>query len=396
MSHDLAEDEESYYSEEEVTCSENTDESFAELEKELMTSAGGPLPHLLASAMARESETRVAPKSATVSNARPPHPLFGGGGDAKSSLLEQIKQRGETPPTVQASSSNCSQAVSAPRPAPARTTAAPASRPPHPLFGGGDGGKSALMEQIKQRGVTQPAAHSSSSDNKPEAALVTKAVSAPPKPAPKPVAQMSMAEQVAMMAAKRQQRMQGGSGDESVEENTIQTPVRVVSSPASAPTPAPTPVTTLTRSPPPPPQFVPLTTAKKVDKKPEKKSGGFFGGGKKEDKKVVTDKKPVPKAAPTPVAQPVTVLKTYKPEPLLITEKPSAPIFSQSILKPTGAVRENAVAKLPESAERVERAPPATTTTTTTTTTTKTKRVIQSDPEYDVVEYKVGCFCTVL
>ena len=40
--------------------------------------------------------------------------------------------------------------------------------------------------------------------------------------------------------------------------------------------------------------------------------------------------------------------------------------------------------------------PGETITTTRTKTITQTKRVIRSDPEYDVTEFKTGCFCTVM
>lgn len=243
----------------------------------------------------------------------------------------------------------------------------PPKRPPHPLFGGGGGapGNSALLDQIKARGSTPATSQGSGAG----AAAPPKPRAPPPPPAPKPpkpAGEMSIAEQVAMMAAKRQNRMTNGAA-----------PV-VSETPAVAP--APPPPKPAPPAPQPKPAAAPAATKKK----------GLFGGGSKQKEAGAPTKKVTPPPAPAPA--PYTI-KSYVPPPIE-TASPAAPTFSQARLKPTG-IRQDAT---PAAAEPEETAPSAvpTTTTTRTTTTTKTKRVTKSNPQYDEVEYKVGCFCTVM
>lgn len=248
-------------------------------------------------------------------------------------------------------------------------------RPPHPLFGGG--GNAALLNQIKARGAT-PAASQAVSQSNP---TIRKPVPVPqsPKitsPRPKPAGQLSMAEQVAMMAAKRQQRLDGG-------ESPKETPVSPV-----VPTPPPRPV---------------ATPSQKATEAPKKKKGFFGGGGKpKSDagKTKITPKPTPRKVAPQapPAAEP-HIIKSYKPEPISSPVVPApAGAFTQDRLKPTGRREDKPAPALVAEAPAQELATPSVpiTTTTKTTTVTKTKRVTKSDPEYDIVEYKVGCFCTVM
>jgi hypothetical protein len=333
-------EEESYYSEEEVSESDS-DFEFAELEKEIYNRRGGPPPQVLA-AMGKNAST-FTPKAA---------------------------------------------------PAPAAPPA-PAARPPHPLFGGGgsDGGRNALLDQIKARGATPPAAEGGSGGSGKGPAPKAPAPVAPPAPrpvpppAPKPVAQLSMAEQVALMAAKRQERLQADSNEKGSDENVA---------------PTPEPANTVVAAPP-APVMAAASKSEPVKKEETKAKGGGFFGGKKDKKetnnKVVT--KAAPAAVPAPVAaapEPATVIKSYKPEPLPLPAK-AAPAYSQARLKPTGIREDSPAAQLEEDTapQQPEAAPlPITTSTTTTTTTTKTKRVTKSTPEYDVTEYKVGCACTVM
>ena len=124
-------------------------------------------------------------------------------------------------------------------------------------------------------------------------------------------------------------------------------------------------------------------------------------------------------AASPPPAKPV-VIKQYKPDPLPPQNNTATtPVFSQAILKPTGLKDGPAATEGQEGAPEqaltnarvksttlsedggttTEEVNPETgeiVTTTRTKTVTTTKRVVKTDPEYDVTEYKVGCFCTVL
>jgi hypothetical protein len=386
--HSLEDDEESYYSEEEVTCTEEDDDDddfeFKELEREIYGRMGGPPPTVLAAMSKKGSSKALVPKAAPeppkaepAPIARPPNP-FGGG--ANNALLEQIKARGSTPPAAQGTSSKTA--------APAVETPAPA-RPPHPLMGGGSGGNP-LLDQIKARGATPPSAQSSG-----------KVASPPPPaaaPAPKPLASMSMAEQVAAMAAKRQQRLEG-TPTESVPQRPEETnpdsddvlAAQVAAMAAKrqqrmegGATPAASSVVVA--------KPAVSAPAPKVVPEPSKKKEKL---SKKEKKaaKAAAAKPVVPAAPPAPASNEVTIIKTYKPEPLPLPEK-AAPVFTQAQLKPvrTSATTTSAV-------EPVEAAPEqhlTTTTTTTTTTITKTKRVTKADPEYDVTEYKMGCACTVM
>jgi hypothetical protein len=212
---------------------------------------------------------------------------------------------------------------------------------------------------------------------------------------------MSLAEQVAAMAAKRQQRVSGNT--EEPEENNNGNKV-AASAPATvttlaAPKPvAPTPVPAA------PKPAVPRQTSESNSKK---KVGGFFGGTTTAAKTPAEQPKKASNAILTPAGQAAAephTIKSYKPDPIPVQPpkvQNTEAVFTQSRLKPTGirgdespavqlaratAPQETALA-LPEITGK---------TTTTTTTVTKTKRVTKSDPEYDIVEYKVGCGCSIM
>jgi hypothetical protein len=288
-------------------------------------------------------------------------------------------------------------APSAPKPKskPIPTSTAAASLPPHPLHGIGGGGndKSALHDQIKAMAANRNRrVEREGPPALPEKPKPKKSIDAvlPPVSKPAGMATASIADQVAMMAARRNQRMQ-----EEVDETPLhpaQTDSITNISTPSAPS-QPVVTTMVTRTPPPPVTHTPLTT-KKIEKV-ENQKVGFFGGSKKAAKE-----NPAP--APTSPPQEPFIIKTYKPEPIP-AEQAKPPVFTQARLKSTG-LRDD----LPKEKEEQKEAPlpqpetnealkaGTTTTTITTVTTTKTKRVVKSDPEYDVTEYKVGCFCTVM
>lgn len=416
----LADDEESYYSEEEVTCTEDDDDDdfeFKDLEKEIYGRMGGPPPDVL-KAMGKKAPTPSPvideqPK-------RPPHPLMGGGSGGKNPLLEQVKARGATPPAAVGSGNSNKENVSPP---------SMPKRPPHPLMGGGGGNP--LLDQIKARGAIPPSTQGSGAKSDAAVSAVASKPKPPPPPPPsKPLAQMSMAEQVAAMAAKRQQRLEAGASAQSNNEETEPPKSAVLAAPTETPATNNTPMAiksiTIAKT---TPAVVPTTqpVVHSVEAKKSGRSGGIFGGGKKktEETTVVAPSKPIRVVTKTPPAvtpvvsvpaeEEVTIIKTYKPEPLPLPPKKTIPVFAQAKLKPVSRGPENDMNNVtttepittttaitstdvvaPVGEEMSLPKARTTTTTTTTTTITKTKRITKSDPEYDVTEYKVGCACTVM
>jgi hypothetical protein len=123
------------------------------------------------------------------------------------------------------------------------------------------------------------------------------------------------------------------------------------------------------------------------------KSRGWFRSDKK--KQVPVKKKKEENASAgdgswtAPAPRPVRIVQPQQtiPEP-----QKKAPEFQQIKLR-------SATAETPDDEDAQETAPPpgpATTTTTTKTITHKPKEVKMSTPEYEIKEYKVGCFCEIL
>lgn len=293
------------------------------------------------------------------------------------------------------------------------------ARPPHPLFGGE--GRNALLDQIKARGQTPVSVQGKSSGS----SVSTKPAPAIPAPkptpalAPKPAGQLSMAEQVALMAAKRQQRMEGTDNGGGNERVIVPAPSDSARTQPTQPVTAPAPVsasvdsraaatkttTTVTAAP-------TTTVVKSVKRLPKPTTAPT----------VVKSNNVTSRPAPSSVeaAAPV-VIKSYIPDPIPPLQNQNStsttqPIISQAILKPTGkrdeiiserdTAPETVSAKVKETTQHTTSTETGPTTvdpetgevitTTRTKTVTTTKRVIKTTPEYDETEYKVGCFCTVM
>lgn len=293
-------------------------------------------------------------------------------------------------------------------------------RPVHPLFGGGGGSKSALNDQIKMMANKRNARVEKEGPKEPP-----KPVASPNKPAPlrpsggpsnaRGGATASLADQVAMMAARRsKQREDQGVAPVASKTDMVQQ--------ANAPTTSSTKITTdpvkkkpvVIKTVPAKTSTVktwtkPATSPPAPEPAPEPAKKGFFG-------KKSASPSPAPPAAPKAR---VIVRPTPQPEPK------KTPEFTQARLKPVqkpdadssksagknvvlgpGGLRstgkkldeppkqiliEKANEPEPEpepEPKKVERAPAP------TTTVTKTKRV--TEPEYEVTEYKIGCVCTIL
>jgi hypothetical protein len=291
---------------------------------------------------------------------------------------------------------------SPPKPKPMQSSQAAASSPPHPLHGGGGGGndKSALHDQIKAMAANRNRRiEKEGPPAPPEKPKPKKSIDdvLPPGGKPAGMGTASIADQVAMMAARRNQRMQGGGDDTPLHTAQTEPPTNTQVSTSNVPSTLSQPVVTtmVTRTLPPPVTHAPVT--QKTVEKVENKKGGFFGGSKK-----VATGNQAPALAPASPSQEPFIIKTYKPEPIA-AEQAKPPVFTQARLKTTGLrddlpkeKGEEMEAPLPQPETNEASKAGTTTTTITTVTTTKTKRVVKSDPEYDVTEYKVGCFCTVM
>ena len=323
------------------------------------------------------------------------------------------------------------------------------ARPPHPLFGGGGG--NALTDQIKAKAAQRNARVESAGG----AAAVDPAANKPKKsiesvlpPGSKPggMQTASLADQVAMLAAKCKQQLEiqeqstdGGAAGLKITEppavpRTAPPPVRPSTDPKLAPA-QPYTMTTITKV---KKQSATMTTTstvpnaaaaavaakKKEDDKAKSGGGGWFGGGKKATaetnkendafkvKRVVppppTPPKPEP---PKPTFQQAQLRSTNnKTEPESSASSSAPPIFSQAKLKPTGIAldlapvepgseadnnnnnkaQESAPAPPMEGPTEIRRVTPG----VAAPPTQHIKCITKGETEYEVVEYK--CACTIL
>lgn len=171
----------------------------------------------------------AAAESYTSPPNRPPHPLFGGGDDRKLALNDQIRAMGakraqkienegvKKTPEPSEKKESIDQASPSSEPSP--------SRPPHPLFGGGDL-KLSLNDQIKATAAKRAQRIEKEGVKKtPEPPEKKKSIDQvmPPHVLGKPggnTQTATLAEQVAMMAARREVRMvEGGSEPAVSDEN---------------------------------------------------------------------------------------------------------------------------------------------------------------------------------
>jgi hypothetical protein len=315
------------------------------------------------------------------SPARPAHPLFGGAG-AKNALLEAAnnmeRKREQNPPEELRPSR--SSAASSPI-----ASSAPPKRPAHPLFGGGGAGGPGLSlnDQIKQMASKRNDRVAKEGVQMPEPSKPKKAINTVMTPGNRAGATQSgsLAEQVAAMAARRQNRMAEGA-EPAVSEAPRGRPVPPPTRPATEPVAAPAVV----------------------------KKAGFFGRSE--------PAKPSPVAPARTNTQPVNTsnnrhtfqkaqLRGVKPDPApLASASSSSPAFVNAKLKPTGksldlapTIAQPSTEKEPEPQGEVEesamtkiirRETPA----VEAGPSEKITRVTKSDPTYEVVEYK--CVCTVM
>ena len=138
----------------------------------------------------------VDPAPPAAPMARPPHPLFGGGGglgELKNAAKSMNARHGGISETKAISGKG---SVSASTPPPSSSPA----RPPHPLMGGGGsgggGGGMSLQDQIKVQAAKRKA--------RVEAGGAVQQNIVPAAPAPKP---MSISDEVAKRAAQRKERL---------------------------------------------------------------------------------------------------------------------------------------------------------------------------------------------
>mmetsp|Transcript_13425 Transcript_13425/g.25526 ORF Transcript_13425/g.25526 Transcript_13425/m.25526 type:complete len:556 (-) Transcript_13425:285-1952(-) len=132
----------------------------------------------------------AAPSPPATPMARPPHPLFGGGGglgELKNAAKSMNARHGGISET-KAQSGKGSVSASAPPPSP------PQARPTNPLMGGGGG--MSLQDQIKAQAAKRNA--------RVEAGGPVQQKTVPAAPAPKP---MSISDEVAKRAAQRKERL---------------------------------------------------------------------------------------------------------------------------------------------------------------------------------------------
>ena len=342
--------------------------------------------------------TKSAPTSTATPSGRPVHPLFGGAG-AKNALAAAAANMDIKRAANPSSDPRPSRGINATSGGGGGSNAPPPSRPPHPLFGGG--GAASLNDQIMAAAAKRSNRVGNEGASMPEPAKPK--VNAP-APRGSPAGGGSLADQVAMMAARRQTRLQeeeptvsdaprgrpvpppARPATEPEEQShyvrRIQ-PVAQTSPPVPAPkatakqqqAPKPDPLQTQAASPAaaptPAPRPPPATTSKSIFQKAK------LRGTDKKDTKTLTANDDS-------------------------TTKPLPPALSQTRLKPTGnkealvpAPEEQvATSTAPRNASEEQALTQWSTPGTAAPPSQKITRVTQSDPTYEIVEYK--CYCSIM
>jgi hypothetical protein len=272
-------------------------------------------------------------------------------------------------------------------------SSARASRPPHPLMGGG--GKSSLNNEILAMAAKRNARVSGDAPaEEPVRKHIEDVLPSQSKPLNAPTS--TLAEQVALMAARRHNRLHGGASQEETASPPEMKMRPIASEPLAPPPPKPKthPVKVKTSA---------KTTAATSDSAPtEPKKKAWFS--KKPEEPIAkardySDKKDVPSRPP---AFQQAQLRKAEETPLSPTSPASPPTFAKAKLKPTGisltgekededppseapVVTESAP---PMPVQRVVKeavpAPPS----------QKIRTVTKTDPTFEVTEYK--CVCVIL
>ncbi|GAX14789.1 hypothetical protein FisN_25Lh017 [Fistulifera solaris] len=317
---------------------------------------------------------------------RPPHPLFGGAG-AKNMLAEAAKKmeqkRIENP-------------TDDPRPSKqlavidggSNENSARASRPPHPLMG--SSGSSSLNNEILAMAAKRNArVNGEVPAEEPVRKHIEDVLPSQSKPLNAPTS--TLAEQVALMAARRHNRLHGGASQEKETASPPEMKMRpIATEPLAPPPPKPKPSAAAT-----------ATTSDNAPTEPKKKA--WFS--KKPEEPIAkardySDKKDVPSRPP---AFQQAQLRKAEETPMSPTSPASPPTFTKAKLKPTGILltedkldegppSESPVvvteAASPMPVQRVVKeavpAPPA----------QKIRTVTKTDPTFEVTEYK--CVCVIL
>jgi len=348
---------------------------------------------------------RAAPPVAPASRPGGGHPLFGGAGakNALAAAAKNMENKRATNPTQDPRPSHSITASSVPS-----STSAPISRPfgPHPVFGGGGGGTTApggrlsLHDQIKAKAAQRSTRVSQNSAEDAAPALRPKTpVNVARPPAARPV---SIADQVASMAAQRQSRQVVTTNERQELENEQpdQDPVapepvfehkHVTSRASNVTTVAQKPATSSFVPSPPPAVQKPvekkgwLRQEKKVESHPPKKMMTVILPQEKQPPAFQNAQLRSFQSTETPAAttQPqhaflhTKLMKTGVQLDLAPVQDDHAEVLAQDDAAP-----EQAKAWRTETPGKA--APP----------TQTIKRVTKSDPEYEIVEYK--CMCVVM
>ena len=339
-------------------------------------------------------------------SARPAHPLFAGAA-AKSAIAAAAANMNQKRATNPSEDPRPSRAVAA-APASHSQPTPPPNRPAHPLFGGGSGGggsKDALHEQIKAMAakrndrVAKEGGGVPSPEPKPKKSIEA-VMPAGNRPAGAQTA--SLADQIAMRAAQRSDRLSGGAASPAPESAAPPRPLRPTPTPAEPAAPPPTKIVTRTV------KTGPTTTTTSKVVKRQAPSNNTVPSS--QPVAAPTTNVPVKPSAPAPKKEKPHTFQTAQlknssqsePKPVASADKPS---FLKTPLKPTGVQLDLA----PPEPEYSEPPPPKTSSPPAATEGPRVvyekaavpapppqtiKRVTKSDPTFEVVEYK--CMCTIM
>lgn len=275
----------------------------------------------------------------------------------------------------------------------------PASRPPHPMMGGGN---SSLNSEILAMAAKRNARANNAVTDVPKEEPVKKYIEdvLPTHSKPLNAPTSTLAEQVAIMAARRHNRLNGGA---SQEEDTALPEMKmrpIAPEPLAAPPPKPKPAESKTAG---KSTTTVASTNNPTSVEPKKKA--WFSKKPEEPENIAkardySAKKDVP--SHPPAFQQAQLRKTHE-SPMSPTSPASPPTFAKAKLKPTGIplTATTKVEETPSEPSFVTEAPPPPTPVQRVVKeavpappSQKIRTVTKSDPTYEVTEYK--CVCVIL
>lgn len=277
-----------------------------------------------------------------------------------------------------------------------QNAASPTPRPPRPLMGGNSSLNNEILAMAAKRNarVTNQS-NGTASPTETKKKHIEDVL--PPQTNPLNAPTASLAEQVALLAARRHNRLNGAAEEGAAPAEMKMRPI--ASEPLVPPPPKPKPATTTTT----------ITTTTNTSTAPsnnvtaptsEPKKKAWFSKKPEEPEKIVkakdySTKKDVPSRPP---AFQQAHLRKAQETPLSPTTTSSPPTFTKAKLKPTGIPLTTETPAV-EEPEVVTEAPPTTVRRVVKAETPappaqKTRTVTKSDPTYEITEYK--CACVIL